>query len=284
MRLGLDKRNIPPHLLKFFRPRRVHKPKDDLMTPHRVYDALMADGWYGRSDIVWAKKNCLPESVRDRPTKSHEYLFLLTKKPRYYFDQQAVREPGLDWGLRDRTTSKHNTEGFRGAGQSPHKGLTNGNASAGRNIRSVWEISTQGYKGSHYATMPLKLVYPCIRAGTSEYGVCGVAGCGAPWERVVEHTNAVSGRRSGASEYSQRDARFARGGAFEGAESRTTGWQPTCSCNGDTVPATVLDPFSGSGTTLLAARKLGRRAIGIDLDSRNIALVEERLGPQGVLL
>ncbi len=142
------------------------KEKDLIGIPWRVAFAQQADGWYLRSDIIWAKPNPMPESVTDRPTKAHEYLFLLAKNERYYYDADAVREPGQDWGQRDRSASKHNTEVYRDAGQSPHRGLTNGDSSAGRNIRSVWTVPTHPYAGAHFATMPPKLVAPCIKAGS----------------------------------------------------------------------------------------------------------------------
>ena len=84
---SINRKDIPEHLLKYFEPKRTYKQKDDLMIPHRVYDALMADGWYGRQDICWVKPNPMPESVKDRCTKAHEYIFLLTKSAKYYYDR-----------------------------------------------------------------------------------------------------------------------------------------------------------------------------------------------------
>jgi site-specific DNA-methyltransferase (adenine-specific) len=115
------------------------KPKDLVGIPWRVAFALQADGWYLRSDIVWAKPNPMPESVTDRPTKSHEYVFLLAKSARYFFDADAVRETSSD--------------------------------DFGRNIRSVWTIATAPYPGAHFATFPPKLVEPCVKAGCPVGGV-----------------------------------------------------------------------------------------------------------------
>ena len=153
------------------------KPKDLVGIPWRVAFALQADGWYLRSDIIWSKPNPMPESVTDRPTKSHEYLFLLSKKPTYYFDADAVREAWTD-----------ERNGASGARTHPYLEATGKNTSAttlasgpkvsGRNIRSVWQIATQPYPGAHFATFPRKLVEPCIKAGTSERGVCPE--CGTP--------------------------------------------------------------------------------------------------------
>ncbi len=145
------------------------KPKDLVGIPWRVAFALQADGWYLRSDIIWAKPNPMPESVRDRPTKSHEYLFLLAKSEKYYFDQDAVREPNLEASVdryKDKTgftipeAWKRNEIPISGG----KKDNWNLNA-AGRNRRTVWTIATQPYKGSHFATFPEKLVRPCILAG-----------------------------------------------------------------------------------------------------------------------
>jgi len=142
------------------------KPKDLVGIPWRVAFALQADGWYLRSDIIWAKPNPMPESVTDRPTKSHEYLFLLTKSPRYYFDADAVREVGIDpdrqrsdrIGGTNGHTVRHSPGGVMGASQS-------------RNIRSVWTIATQPYPGAHFATFPRALVEPCIKAGCPQGGI-----------------------------------------------------------------------------------------------------------------
>lgn len=106
------------------------KPKDLLGIPWRLALALQDDGWYLRSDIIWNKPNCQPESVKDRPTRAHEYLFLLSKSERYYYDYEAIREEN------------------------------------GRNRRSVWNVNTQPFLGAHFATFPPKLIEPCILAST----------------------------------------------------------------------------------------------------------------------
>ncbi len=147
------------------------KPKDLVGIPWMVAFALRADGWYLRSDIIWHKPNPMPESVRDRPTKAHEYLFLLSKAKRYYYDSEAIREPAQDWGTRKREEGEYFTEGVMPTG-APHKGLKDGNnAKTGRNKRSVWKIPPQPYPGAHFAVFPEKLVEPCILAGCPEGGI-----------------------------------------------------------------------------------------------------------------
>jgi DNA modification methylase len=266
------------------------KPKDLVGMPWRVAFALQADGWYLRADIIWAKPNPMPESVTDRPTKAHEYVFLLTKSGRYYYDAEAVREAAeygrRDWGGTDQHAAymrSRSNLAARGDRQTPNGGYPKGkDPSSGRNLRSVWTIATQAYAGAHFATFPQALVVPCVKAGTSEKGCC--AGCGAPWERVVARTPAalvgaerirnIGGRTDG---YTQLPA-----GGVHGGTATTTGWRPTCSdaptipLVGDIVPCTVLDPFAGSGTVVLVANKLGRHAIGIEANPTYGALSTQR--------
>ena len=249
------------------------KPKDLIGIPWRVALALQADGWYLRSDIIWAKSNPMPESVTDRPTKSHEYLFLLSKSPKYFYDADAIREPHQDInrpngftgkdGIGDRSTN----QGWSGGEVSLDK-HRNYNPS-GRNKRTVWTIATQPMPEAHFATFPEKLIEPCILAGTSEKGCC--VECGAPWERVVEKR--VPELRDVESEYPGEHTIATRKYKHNesGTESKTIGWIPTCNCKYDhvrdfkPVPCTVLDPFFGSGTTGIVAHKHGRNFIGIEL-------------------
>tara|TARA_R110002110_G_scaffold3117_2_gene16095 strand:+ start:324 stop:1247 length:924 start_codon:yes stop_codon:yes gene_type:complete len=141
------------------------KPKNLVGIPWRVALALQADGWYLRQDIIWHKPNPMPESVTDRCTKSHDYIFLLSKSAKYFYDADAIREPAQDWGTRDRSQLRNGTQDEL----LKHRGLKDANfAEIGKNRRSVWTINTQSYKEAHFAVFPPKLPELCIKAGSSE--------------------------------------------------------------------------------------------------------------------
>ena len=140
-----------------------YKDKDLIGIPWMLAFALRKDGWYLRQDIIWHKPNPMPESVRDRCTKSHEYIFLLSKNKNYYYDNEAIKEPAKDWGTRDRTNGKYHNEG---TGLQPHSGLTKSYPT--KNKRSVWSVTKKPYKGAHFATFPPELIEPCIKAGSEE--------------------------------------------------------------------------------------------------------------------
>lgn len=238
------------------------KPKDLCMIPARLALALQANGWYLRSDIVWAKPNPMPESVTDRPTKSHEHVFMLSKQPRYYWDQEAVREPLSTSSIKrlsqrtfDQQTGGpkdygHRTNSNRSARKAlrnlrermvaqekwddRHAGYADRKPAIGRNIRDVWTIATEPCREAHFAVMPQKLVEPCIKAGTSERGCCPE--CGAPWERVVENAPDNTGYPNGPGGSKARDT---RGNGASGKstlasvaryQTTTIGWRPTCKC------------------------------------------------------
>ena len=144
-----------------------YKPKDLIGIPWMLAFALRADGWYLRQDIIWHKPNPMPESVRDRCTKSHEYVFLLSKSQKYYFDHEAIKVPvKQDWGIRNRTNGKYHNEG---TGLQPHSGLEKSYEKA--NKRSVWSVATRPYKGAHFAVFPPELITPCVLAGSPEGGI-----------------------------------------------------------------------------------------------------------------
>ena len=182
------------------------KHKDLIGIPWLLALALREDGWYLRSDIIWHKPNPMPESVTDRPTRAHEYVFLLAKSETYFYDAETIKHPvKQDWGTRDRANGKYHNEG---TGLHPHSGLSKSYLLA--NKRSVWTIPTGPYPGAHFATFPSALVEVPILAGSPENGL-------------------------------------------------------------------VLDPFMGSGTTAVTAKRLKRHYIGIELNPEYVAMAEQRL-------
>jgi DNA modification methylase len=139
------------------------KPKDLIGIPWMMAFALRADGWYLRQDIIWHKPNPMPESVQDRCTKAHEYIFLLSKSQKYHYDHESIKDPvKQDWGTRDRTDGKYHNEG---SGLQPHSGLEKSYEMA--NKRSVWTVNTKPYAGAHFAVFPTELIEPCILAGAA---------------------------------------------------------------------------------------------------------------------
>jgi len=161
------------------------KPKDLVGIPWRVAFALQVDGWYLRSDIIWAKSNPMPESVRDRPTKSHEHIFLLTKQKKYYYDHEAIKEEAVGGHTGSAASFKRKNSKREQAipGQSmgthrPNRADVAYNGSK-RNKRDVWFVATQPYKGAHFAVFPQKLIEPCVLAGCPKGGTVFDPFCGA---------------------------------------------------------------------------------------------------------
>ncbi len=183
------------------------KSKDLIGIPWMLAFALRSDGWYLRQDIIWSKPSVMPESVKDRCTKSHEYIFLLSKNKKYYFDNESIAEPtsSFDTVIRDRDATKLNNT----PGRTKMQGLIR-NDYLTRNKRSVWTVATQPLREAHFATFPEKLITDCIKAGSPEGGI-------------------------------------------------------------------VLDPFMGSGTTAIVARKLNRSYVGFELNSDYVSIANKRL-------
>ena len=266
------------------------KPKNLLGIPWMVAFALRDDGWYLRSDIIWAKVNPMPESVRDRPTKAHEYIFLMSKSEKYFYDADAIREPLTESTItREKNGYKHAfASQFKGSPEDKRyidgKVLSQVSNPLGRNKRSVWFIPTEPFPEAHFATFPKALVEPCVKAGTSEKGNCPK--CGAPWKRIVKDAEwyAELKRRVGSWHDHSNDlgAGMSQKKKKEfisvSAERYTIGWRPTCSCGiEEAIPAIVLDPFMGSGTVGLVAKSLGRNYIGIELNPEYVEMAERRI-------
>jgi DNA modification methylase len=232
------------------------KPKDVIGIPWRLALALQADGWYLRDPIVWAKAevndddelegSAMPGSQRDRCTSAYEFVFTLAKRERYFWDGEACK------------------------------------AKSGAMLRNVWRINPEPTKIKHFATFPRELARRCVLLSTSERGCCPQ--CGAPWVRVgeVSYERAHGGTTGFARDVREPDGRR-NGTGMAGKPClvkrvATLGWQPSCP-HGDLlpIPATVFDPFAGSGTTLVVAEALGRRAIGLDLSREYLTLARRRI-------
>jgi DNA modification methylase len=264
------------------------KPKDLVGIPWRVAFALQDDGWWLRRDNVWSKRNGMPESVTDRCTSSHEYLFHLTKSARYYYDAEAIKEPSAEnsgWAKQRAAgvnTWKYNDTPARLAATGQGIGASTLGQRGSRNKRSVWSLATAPFAEAHFATFPPLLVEPCILAGTSARGVC--PRCEAPWERVVAKGSVSSVGGKGQRYHEARmclDQLTPERMQMTAHHVETIGWRPTCKCGpnyADPIPAVVLDPFLGAGTTALVAARLGREWIGIELSPGYADMARRRLG------
>lgn len=278
------------------------KPKDMVGIPWMVAFALRAQGWYLRSDIIWAKTNPMPESIKDRPTKSHEYLFLLAKSEGYYYDADAIRETYRPDSLNRVRRQRSETHKYAGGGpgnQRLAKEMAGGVGSPiGRNRRSVWTLPTAPFPGAHFATFPQRLVEPCILAGTSEHGCCSA--CGAPFRRVLKlgaelrEQKILGGCNADGEYHGKAKKNYQPAGAQDPSavkarilagmvERITVRWDPTCRCSLRTiVPCRVLDPFAGAATTAVVADRLGRDFIGVELNPDYVAIGESRRQPRKV--
>jgi DNA modification methylase len=259
--------NRPEHDRRDFRsrPSGSLKPKDLTGMPWRLAFALQDAGWWLRRDIIWAKPNPMPEGVTDRPTTAHEYVFLLAKSERYFYDAEAVREPAIyaEPNAPDSIASPYgqgftrranpgNRKAFRGggaytAGNSFDNSATKENAVGGndgipnlsRNLRSVWTIPTSPFPEAHFATFPPELARRCIAAGTSERGCCSE--CGAPWKREVSIDYENPGNRStnGPRSEERKHQEHGSAGYAQRLERRasTSGWTPTCGHVAEIAPS-----------------------------------------------
>ena len=363
-----------PLALKPDRSRITHyasriKPSELCLVPQRLALALQADGWYVRTEGIWFKRSCMPESTRKRPTRAHEQVWMLTKSPssRHFFDAEAVKQ----------APSPHTREykgsppGARGRGCPASamnmRAYMPSNIVSSRNLRTVWRLkpepSNYDYCGgcgtlwagsdrkairrlhydamgewlvavdgrcpeevhlllgarpegelrpnwrrlrernpyesrtwpicphcggwdawiAHYAAFPSDLPRRCLLASTSARGCCPT--CGAPWERVVETIGdpRAFGREQAEGQSSAGSHRTIAGvvPSYKVPSSTPLGWQPTCGCGSEPVACRVLDPFSGTGTTLIVAARLGLDGDGIDASAPYVALSRERIRIEG---
>ena len=228
------------------------KPKDMCGIPWRVAFALQADGWWLRSDIIWHKPNPMPGSQQDRPTSAHEYIFLLSKSARYFYDAEAVRVPAAAATVKDPRTADQGNRKDRGYPGAPSRGSTNlGRKQDGTgnptydgfndryepqlkaSLRDVWTIATQPYPDAHFATFPARIPELAILAGTSKKGICPE--CGAPWEREIDKefipqldVSEGKGIRGANAQKPMAENNNFDGSPRGSNQVNTTGWRPTC--------------------------------------------------------
>lgn len=267
----------------------ILKPKDLCLIPARLALALQADGWWVRSEIEWCKLSAMPESIEDRPTNAHEKIWLLSKSRRYFYDAQAVKEKAVSSHVSGNGFERPCQISRGGRGSDPQLESTDG-----RNMRNYWLLGPENFPGAHFATFPTEVPRRAILAGTSAHGCCSE--CGAPWRRVVKPTEAyakhlgkdwaddAADSAEGRGHFEMGDGRRAtqrrvkRKAASLTAEYETVGWEPTCKHTEATVvPCTVLDPFSGAGTSGLVARRHGRAYVGIELNPKYAEISRVRL-------
>lgn len=279
------------------------KPKDLVGIPWLVAFALRADGWWLRSDTIWSKPNPMPESVTDRPTKSHEYIFLLSKSARYFYDADAIAEPittdpSEDYPARAKITGRGEQGAAAARGMDRDKSggfppkrsgnierkesLQPSHSNVGRSVpwegytrnkRSVWTVTTEPYPEAHFATYPTKLIEPCVLAGTSAKGQC--PDCGTPWERVFEPTGHINKREK--AHVPNNEPTKVDSTGWAPTTRATDDWRPICDCGSDPIPQTILDPFVGSGTTGVVTLRHCRNFVGIDLNPDYCEMARARI-------
>lgn len=293
------------------------KPKDLIGIPWLVSMALRDDGWYLRSAMPWVKRSAMPDSAQDRPGSAIEYVFLLAKSPRYFWDHDAVRRApsGISGGACFGGLDKAKANEKVGSALSPQgREATQEDrdryASTGRQWRNAdlffqsidsphgmifcddelvgLDVNPAGFKGAHFATFPPKLVEPMLLATTSDHGCC--ATCGAPWERIVDKAGGSTGqdwnRRLDGDKNDLANGAGTRNETADGTYTvTTTGWCPGCRCGvTETVPAVVLDLFNGAGTTGVVARRQGLRYIGFEANPEYAEMSRKRILADSPLL
>ncbi len=248
-------------------------PKSLLLAPERLVLALTRDGWRLRNKVVWSKPNAMPHSVRDRLNTTHDFVYLMVRSPRYFFDLHAIREPHR---------SRHGHRGrvpvcppeAVGPLADPNLGLARTRPDGlpghplGKNPGDVWTIPTRGYKGAHFATFPPELVRRPLLS-TCPARICVI--CGSPWQTVAAE------RRIGRVVRIRRDPFVRRYPTRYEVVRDGMRLAPGCDCDGGTRPGVVLDPFFGTGTVAVVAEQLGRDWLGIELNPDYARLAEQRI-------
>lgn len=278
------------------------KEKDKMMIPHRLAIALQEDGWWVRQDAVWSKRNSMPESVKDRPANQHEYVFLLTKAKRYWYDYTAVTKPLAEktyttYGIAYKSTDKRDDSGLVRA-ENWHDScdvrrpaLGADGEPIGATLRTVWDdIKAENFSEAHFATFPPMLPERCIKLGCPPM-VCST--CGTPYTVVTRKEDLEaedSGLWNGKMQAETADEslvtlqantkKFRELGRDHDDPFPKTffeGYTPACDCEADARPGVVLDPFMGAGTTGMVANRLGRYYVGCELNPDYVVMAEKRI-------
>jgi hypothetical protein len=251
--------------------------------------SLHEPGWYLRQEIIWAKTAPMPESVRDRCTRAHEMVFMLSKQPTYFYDSEAIKQPAQEYVTSSSTPAPGGVTGRTSVGPNAHQPLyargraartTAGASTANR--RSVWTLGPEPYADAHFAVMPGKLARDCLLAGSPER-CCGT--CGAPWERVVERRAldekvAVRVRNVGG----RSDGFTTPVGGVPRVAHDTVGRRASCEHDDPSGSSVVLDPFSGAGTTGVQALRAGRSYVGVELNAQYAELARNRIRDDAPLM
>jgi DNA modification methylase len=259
--------------------------KNKMLVPHRVAIALQDTGWTVRNDVTWVKPNPMPSSVKDRLNTTTEQVFHLTPEPDYWYDLDAIREPHAERSIERMDEGPVNAD-TEGRGTNDDLNPDQLCDPAGKNPGDVFEVTTKPFADAHFAVYPPELVEKPLKA-TCPPTVC--AACGSPYEREVERETIEDAGRSDDSQYvesgtrEEKDAHRQLGGNYqkelENRDVEMKGWQQTCDCDTDaTEPGIALDPFAGAGTTLLKAKELQRRFVGIELNAEYADMARERIG------
>jgi DNA modification methylase len=254
--------------------------------------SLHEPGWYLRQEIIWAKTAPMPESVRDRCTRAHEQVFMLSKRPTYFYDQEAIKQPSSDPGRENGRDGRDEDERARPPGSRPRTLARRDYREHGANRRSVWTLGPEPFADAHFAVMPGKLARDCVLAGSPEM-CCGT--CGAPWERVADRHAAGEGHESpkDRSAFMHRKPGRTMDSGFSSSTLHTqyhdirritVGWRASCEHDDPSGSSVVLDPFSGAGTTGVQALRAGRSYVGVELNPEYAELARNRIRDDAPLM
>lgn len=239
-------------------PRQGAPRKSLLMAPEQLALGLLADGWIIRNKIVWSKTNPMPSNAPDRLACTYEFVYVLARSPTYFFDLDSIRQPHTSKPSAAPRTPPRGIEAWRGPNGDDAAGLDaikrQGRVGhpLGKNPGDVWRLATSSYRGAHHATFPPSLAERCIAAGCPEQRCTA---CRLPWRRrVIRQLGGTAVR---------------------------TALSATCDCSAPSEPGIVLDPFIGSGSTAIAAERLGRDWVGIELNPEFAALARQRIDSEG---